>query len=181
MAEKTWPRIARPGRKSVFAGSGCVWAEETQVELIENRQDRPRINFPRFRECQSGGDLGRTVRESPELGKNRYSMVQGVSVWVRHGSDRSRIGRTGRIPIFSDSGGVRAEKTRVELVENRQDRRNTDIRQFKGCQGSGDMGRSGRIPIFGSSGGVRAEETQVDQAEYRYSLIHGVSVQGRHR
>ena len=52
-----WLRIVRQGRESVFSDSGCVRAEETQVELVENRQDRPRINFPRFRVCQCGGDI----------------------------------------------------------------------------------------------------------------------------
>ena len=51
-------RIARPGRIPIFDDSGGVGAGKTQVERIENRQDRVRIGIRRFRECQSGKDTG---------------------------------------------------------------------------------------------------------------------------
>lgn len=70
---------------------------KTQVRLSENRQTRERIDIRQFR---------------------------GVSVRRRHRLNWSRIASTGRESIFSDTGCVRQEKTRVNTPENRQDRQN---------------------------------------------------------
>ena len=139
-----WSRIARPGQESIFRDSGGVGDGETQVELIENRQTRTRIGILRFRGCQHGIDMGRTGRESPDRGENRYSAIQRVSAWDRHGSDRSRIDRPGRESIFSDTGCVSVGKTQVELSENRQTRVRIGIRRFRGCQCGKDTGKTVR-------------------------------------
>ena len=87
--------------------------------------------------------MGRTGGESPDRGENRYSLIQGVSVWVRHRSDRLRIARPGQESMFSDSGGVSVGRTQERLSENRQTRVRIDILRFWGCQRGIDMGRIG--------------------------------------
>ena len=111
--------------------------------------------------------MGWTGRESADQDENRYSPIQGVSAWDRHGLDRSRIGRPGRESVFSDSGGVRGAETWVESAENRQTGEKIDILRFKGCQYGLDMGQHTR--------------ESPDQDENRYFTIQGVSGRGRHR
>ena len=110
--------------------------------------------------------MGRTGRESPDQGENRYSVIQGVSGRRRHRSDLQRIVRPGQESIFSDTGCVRAEETQVRLSENRQTRARIGISRFRGCQGSGDMAQTGRE----SSG----------PAKNQFSVILEVSGERRH-
>ena len=118
-------------RYSMVQGGDSVG--KTQVRLSENHQARVRIDILRYRVCQRGIDMGRTGRESPDRGENRYSLIQGVSGRRRHRLNWSRIARTGGVSVFDDSGCVRAEETWVRSVVNRQSEERIDIRQFRVC------------------------------------------------
>ena len=103
----------------------------------------------------------------------------------------SRIDRPGRISVFSDSGGVRAEEIWGGSNENRQTRAKIDIRRFRGCLSGEDMGQSSRespgqgeyrySPVLGVSGRRRHGRGSPQQGKNRFSMVQGVSVWERHR